>query len=144
MGKVDFDGSLQEFFQMLRTDPQFYFTRPEDLLQGYRDILAVIEENLPTQFGNIPSLPYEVVPVPEYSQGSAVAAYYLQGSPETGRPGQFFANTYNLSGKPKWEMESLALHEALPGHHMQISLTMEMDNLPDFRKLSFFTAYIEG
>ena len=131
LAEVNFQGSLNDFFHYLRTDPQFFFDRPEDLLQGYRDILNVVSENLSSQFGKLPNLPFEVVPIPAHSQGASVAAYYLPGSPKTGRPGQFFANTFNLKARPKWEMQALALHEAVPGHHLQTSIASEMEKSPN-------------
>jgi uncharacterized protein (DUF885 family) len=89
-------------------------------------------------------LPYGVVPVPSYAEKSQTTAYYEPGSPSAGRPGRFFANTYDLRARPRWEMEALALHEAVPGHHLQIALAQELPEMPDFRRHGFYTAYIEG
>jgi uncharacterized protein (DUF885 family) len=85
-----------------------------------------------------------VIAVPDYADGSQPAAYYLPGSLEVGRPGYFYANTFALDERPKWEMEALALHEAVPGHHLQIAITQELEALPEFRRHGSFTAYIEG
>ncbi len=142
LDQLQFKGSLEQFFEFLQSDPCFYYSQREDLLQGYRDILQGIEKQLPLLFGTLPTTPYEVVPVPEYSEEQAPGAYYLMGSPQ--RPGRFYANTSHLSLRSKWAMEALALHEALPGHHMQISLALENTSIPFFRKLSSFTAYVEG
>ena len=85
-----------------------------------------------------------MLPVPSYSEKSQTTAYYQPGSPEAGRPGYFYANTYDLKTRPKWEMEPLALHESVPGHHLQLSLAMELEGVPEFRKHEGYTAYVEG
>ena len=139
-----FTGGFAAFVDFLRTDERFFFTRPEDLLVAYRDICKRADPELPRLFGTLPRLPYGVVPVPAYAEKSQTTAYYEPGSPAAGRPGQFFANTYDLKARPKWEMEALSLHEAVPGHHLQIALAQEMPEMPEFRKHSFYTAYVEG
>lgn len=144
MAEVKFQGSLEDFMKFLRTDPQFYYTKPEDLLAGYRDIAKRIDAELPHFFGKLPRMTYGVKPAPAYNEKSQPAAYYESGSEKTGRPGFFVANTYNLPGRPKWEMECLTLHEAVPGHHLQISLAQEMEDVPEFRKYQGNTAYVEG
>lgn len=140
---VSFEGSIHEFADHLKQDPSSYFNTKEELLQGYRDLLSIIEGNLPQLFNTMPTLVCEVVPIPEYSEASSIAAYYYPGSVETGRPGRFFANTHNLKEHPKWMMESLALHEALPGHHFQISLA-QLADIPIIQKHSWTTAFVEG
>ncbi|CAN5375721.1 DUF885 domain-containing protein [soil metagenome] len=144
MTEAKFQGSFEDFMKFLRSDPQFYYTKPEDLLIGYRDIAKRIDATLPRFFGKLPRLPYGVKPAPAYNEKSQPAAYYESGSEKAGRPGFFVANTYNLPGRPKWEMECLTLHEAVPGHHLQISLAQEMENVPEFRKYQGNTAYVEG
>ena len=139
-----FEGSFEEFLQFLRTDPQFYYTSADELMQGYRDIAKRADPQLVKLFGKLPRLPYGVVEVPDYAAKSATTAYYQQGSLEAGRPGNFFANTYALDTRPKWEMEALTLHEAVPGHHFQIALAQEQDELPWFRRISGYTAFVEG
>jgi uncharacterized protein (DUF885 family) len=139
-----FTGSFDAFVDFLRTDDRFFFTRAEDLLVAYRDICKRADPELPRLFGTLPRLPYGVVPVPSYAEKSQVTAYYEPGSPASGRPGNFYANTYDLRARPKWEMEALALHEAVPGHHLQIALAQELAEMPEFRKHGFYTAYIEG
>jgi len=139
-----FKGSFEDFTKFLRTDPQFYYSNPADLLAGYRDIAKRIDPELSKQFGKLPRLTYGVKAVPDYAEKSAPAAYYEGGSEKAGRPGWFVANTFSLSCRPKWQMETLTLHEAVPGHHLQISLAQEMQNVPEFRKYSGYTAYIEG
>ncbi len=138
-----FQGSFTEFTEFLRTDPQFYFGTPEGLLTGYRDVAKRADAGLPALFGVLPRLPYGVARVPEYAEKSQTTAYYEGGSLEAGRPGLFFANAYNLKTRPKWEMEALTLHEAMPGHHLQIALAQELD-MPWFRRYGGYTAFVEG
>jgi len=142
--ETGFKGSLQEFFAYLRTDPKFFFTDKEDLLRAYRDIAKRADPQLIKLFKTLPRTPYGVLPVPTYAEKSQTTAYYYPGAAETGRPGYFFANTYALNTRPKWEMEPLTLHEAVPGHHLQISLAQEMSDLPDFRRHNGYTAFVEG
>ncbi len=139
-----FDGTFEEFLEFLRTDPQFFFDTPDELLSAYRDIAKRIDPQLVTLFGKLPRLPYGVTAVPDYSAKSQTTAYYQPGSLEGGRPGYFTANTYDLASRPKWEMEALTLHEAVPGHHLQISLAQELENVPEFRKRMGTTAFVEG
>ena len=144
MAAVKFKGTFDEFLVFLRTDPQFYFTDAESLLRAYRDIAKRADPELAKLFGRLPRLPYGVLPVPAYSEKSQTTAYYMGGSLQTGRPGYFFANTYDLKTRPKWEMEPLTLHEAMPGHHLQIALAQEMEGMPEFRKNKDYTAFVEG
>ena len=144
MAGTGFDGTFQQFVGFLRTDDRFFFDRAEDLLVAYRDICKRVDPELPKLFATLPRLPYGVVPVPSYAEKSQTTAYYEPGSPSAGRPGRFFANTYDLRARPRWEMEALALHEAVPGHHLQIALAQELPEMPDFRRHGFYTAYIEG
>ncbi|MBI3549936.1 MAG: DUF885 domain-containing protein [Elusimicrobia bacterium] len=142
--ETGFAGTFEEFKVYLRTDPKFYYASADELLAGYRDIAKRIDPELIKVFGRLPRLPYGVRPVPAFSEKSQTTAYYMRGSPNAGRPGYFFANTYDLKTRPKWEMEALTAHEAVPGHHLQISLAQETDDLPEFRKYSGPTAYVEG
>ncbi len=142
--ETGFEGSLTEFFAFLRTDPQFFFVTPEELLRAYRDISKRADSELVKLFGTLPRLPYGVKPVPAYAEQSQTTAYYEAGSLEAGRPGYFFANTYDLKSRPKWEMEALTLHEAVPGHHLQIALAQEQPEAHDLRKYQFYTAFVEG
>ncbi len=144
IAEVKFKGSFDDFTKFLRTDPQFFYTKPEDLLAGSRDIAKRIDPELPRFFGKLPRLTYGVRAVPAYSEKSAPAAYYQGGSTKAGRPGWYFANTFNLPSRPKWQMECLTLHEAVPGHHLQISLAEESGEMPEFRKNEGYTAYVEG
>jgi uncharacterized protein (DUF885 family) len=144
IAKTGFKGSFQEFCNFLRTDPQFFFGEAKDLLVAYRDIAKRIDPELVKQFGRLPRLPYGIEPVPAFSEQSQPTAYYRPGTLNPGRPGLFFANTYDLKSRPKWEMEALTMHEAVPGHHLQIALAQEFESLPNFRKHGDFTAYVEG
>jgi prolyl oligopeptidase len=148
MGKLKseagFEGDLDAFNTFLREDPQFYFETPEELLIAYRDICKRIDPVLPTLFGKLPRLPYGVKQVPAYSEKATTTAYYQPGSLASGVAGTFFANTYNLKSRPKWEMEALSIHEAVPGHHLQIAIAQELEGLPEFRTMVFFTSFIEG
>jgi uncharacterized protein (DUF885 family) len=142
--QTGFKGTMQEFFTYLQTDPKFFFTNKEDLMRAYRDIAKRADPQLAKLFKTLPRLPYGVIEVPAYAEKSQTTAYYNGGSPEAGRAGYFYANTYALNTRPKWEMQPLTLHEAVPGHHLQISLAQEMGDLPDFRKYGGYTAFVEG
>ena len=142
--QTGFKGSMPEFFTYLQTDPKFFFTDKADLMRAYRDIAKRADPQLAKLFKTLPRLPYGVIEVPSYAEQSQTTAYYNGGAPETGRPGYFYANTYALNTRPKWEMQPLTLHEAVPGHHLQISLAQEMGDLPDFRKFGGYTAFVEG
>ncbi|MGB3848801.1 MAG: DUF885 domain-containing protein [Tunicatimonas sp.] len=144
INEVGFLGDITAFNEFLKTDPQFYYETPEAVLTGYREICKRIDPMLPQLFGHLPRLPYGVEEVPAYAAPSTTTAYYQSGSLKSGTPGYFFANTYNLKSRPKWAMESLAIHEAVPGHHLQLAIAQEQENVPDFRKMLRFTAFVEG
>lgn len=140
-----FGGTLEDFFTFLRTDPQFYHTEPEALLAEYRDISKRADLEMPKLFGILPRTPYGVTEIPSYAAKSQTTAYYMRGSLAAGRGGQFFANTYALDTRPRWEMEALTLHEAVPGHHHQIAIQQEIEGIPGFRKMGLtLTGYTEG
>jgi uncharacterized protein (DUF885 family) len=144
MRETGFEGSFEEFFELLRTDERFYFDTPEELLAAYRDIAKRIDPELVKLFGKLPRLPYGIKPIPDYAEKSQTTAYYEPGSLEAGRPGFFAANTYDLKSRPRWEMEALTVHEAVPGHHLQLSLAQELEDVPEFRKHMGTTAFVEG
>lgn len=144
MRKSGFAGTFPEFLTFLRTDPRFFYETPVGLLAGYRDISKRIDGELPRLFGRLPRLPYGVVPVPSYAEKSQTTAYYQPGAWSFGRPGNFVANTYALNTRPKWEMEALTVHEAVPGHHLQIALSQELEGVPEFQKHSEMTVFVEG
>ena len=139
-----FKGSFHEFTEFLRTDPQFYYDDADDLVNGYRIIVKKIDPELAHEFGKLPRLPYGVCVIPEFKAPSQTTAYYETGAPAAGRAGCYFVNTYNLRARPKWEMEALSLHESVPGHHLQISLAQELENVPEFRRHSGYSAFVEG
>jgi uncharacterized protein (DUF885 family) len=139
-----FKGSFHDFTEFLRTDPHFYYDKADDLVNGYRVIAKRIDPELAHEVGKLPRLTYGVCAVPDFKAPSQTTAYYQQGSPAVGRPGCYFVNTYNLHARPKWEMESLTLHEAVPGHHLQIALAQEQEDVPEFRKQVGYSAYVEG
>ncbi len=144
MKETGFVGTLHEFFEFLRTDPQFFHESARGLLAEYRDIAKRADPELPKLFGRLPRQPYGIRPIPSYSEKSQTTAYYMPGSVDAGRPGYFYANTYDLSSRPRWEMEALTLHEAVPGHHLQLSIADELEDVPNFRRKAHYTAYIEG
>ena len=139
-----FNGTFNEFTHFLRTDPQFYAKTAEELLAGYRDIAKKADPELPKLFGKLPRMPYGVIEIPSYAAKSQTTAFYRGGSEKDGRAGYFYANTYALNTRPKWEMEALTLHEAMPGHHLQISLAKELpETHPLLQNLSY-TGFVEG
>jgi uncharacterized protein (DUF885 family) len=144
IASVNFKGSFHDFTEFLRTDSQFYYEKPDDLVNGYRIIAKKIDPELAHEFWKLPRLPYGVCPIPDFKAPSQTTAYYQPGSPAVGRPGCYFVNTYNLHARPKYEMEALSLHESVPGHHLQLSLAQEMENVPEFRKHVGYSAFVEG
>jgi uncharacterized protein (DUF885 family) len=139
-----YSGSYAEFLRFLRTDARFFYPDADALVDGYRVIAKRADPGLARLFGTLPRLPYGVLPVPAFRATSSPTAYYMPGAPATGRPGTFFANTHDLRSRPKWEMEALCLHEAVPGHHLQIALAQELEDIPDFRRFTGPTAFVEG
>jgi uncharacterized protein (DUF885 family) len=144
IASTKFQGSFHEFTEFLRTDARFYYENADDLVNGYRIIAKRIDPGLAHLFGKLPRLPYGVCLIPDFKAPSQTTAYYQPGSPQAGRPGCYFVNTYNLHARPKYEMEALSLHEAVPGHHLQISLAQEMEHTPEFRKHVGYSAFVEG
>lgn len=144
IASTGFKGSFQDFTTFLRTDPRFYYTKKEDLVNGYKVIAKTIDPALVHEFGRLPRNQYGVTPIPDFKAPSQTTAYYQPGAPSAGRPGYFFVNTYKLEARPKWEMEALTLHEAVPGHHLQISIGQELPDVPDFRKHVGYSAFVEG
>ncbi len=138
------DDRFTAFVAYLRTDPRFYHTSAESLLSGYRDICKRIDAKLPEYFGVLPRLPYGVREIPRFMAPSQTTAYYQFGSMKAGLPGWFYANTYALDQRPTYEMIPLSLHEAAPGHHLQISIADEIDGVREFRRDIDATAFVEG
>jgi uncharacterized protein (DUF885 family) len=144
IASTGFKGSFADFSRFLRTDPRFFYDRPEDLLAGYRDIAKRIDPELVKLFGRLPRLPYGVRAIPDSAAKSQTTAYYANGALAAGRPGWFTVNTYDLKSRPKWEMEALASHESVPGHHIMYALNEELGELPDWRKWDVYPAMSEG
>ncbi|KQV60513.1 hypothetical protein ASC95_03420 [Pelomonas sp. Root1217] len=143
--QVGFQGDLKGFFKYLQDDPRFYFSKPEDLLNGYRDLQKKINGLTPKLFDIQPKADYEVKEVEAFRAESAAGASYQNGTTDGSRPGVFYVNTFNLKAQPIFGMETLSLHEASPGHHFQISIAQEDTTLPAFRRFgSNYTAYVEG
>lgn len=132
------------FVEYLRTDERFYYEKSDDLLEGYRALSKKVDPELTKLFGVIPRLPYGVRPLPDFTAESSPTAYYYPGSINAGRPGYFVANLSLLDQRPKFEMLALTLHEAVPGHHFQMALALEIENQHPIRKTMGFTGFAEG
>jgi uncharacterized protein (DUF885 family) len=142
--QVGFKGELKEFMAQLRTDPQFVQKSPEDLINGYNALKDRLTAALPKLFETQPKMQFEVRAVESFREKSEATGSYQPGSPDGSRPGVFYANTYDLPSRPRFMMETIFLHEALPGHHMQMATQYELQNLPRFRRFGGDTAYLEG
>jgi uncharacterized protein (DUF885 family) len=144
MDEVGFKGSLTEFFQHLRTDPKFYYATGDELFRAYAYIVKMIDPELPKLFGKLYRTPFGLRPIPDNSAPNTTTAYYQGPSLDGSRPGYYYVNLYRPEVRPKYEMEVLSVHEAAPGHHLQIALAQEQSGLPTFRRAGGFTAYLEG
>ncbi len=142
--KVGFKGDLQAFFHFLNTDKQFIFPTEKALLDGYNSVYAKVQKGVPRDFAIQPKAKFEIRPVEAYRAQSAAGGSYQPPSEDGTRPGIFYVNTYDLPSRKNWEMEDLFLHEAIPGHHFQLSIQQEQTGLPKFRRFGGETAYIEG
>lgn len=140
---VGFKGSFADFLYFLRTDPQFYATSADQLLKEAAFIAKKADATLPKYFGKLPRKPYGIAPVPAEIAPKYTSGRY-SGSNSDDEPGYYWVNTYALDKRPLYELEALTLHEAVPGHHLQISLNSELSSLPDFRRYSYISAFGEG
>jgi len=148
MKEVSFEGSLKDFFTFMKEDEQFYFENSQkgksEYLAQATAIIDTMKSKLDQLFITKPKAAIEVKAVEAFREKSAGKAFYQNGSPDGTRPGRYYANLYDMTAMPKYQMEALAYHEGIPGHHMQISIAQELEGIPKFRKYGRYTAYIEG
>ena len=144
MRQVGYQGTFAQFLEFLRTDPRFYAKTPEELLKDAAWIAKRIDGKLPALFRTIPRLPYTVEPVPAAIAPKYTGGRYVEPPAGSTQPGIYWVNTYRLETRPLYVLESLTLHEAVPGHHLQIARSRELQNLPDFRRFAYISAFGEG
>jgi uncharacterized protein (DUF885 family) len=135
---------LKSFQASLKTNPKLHPASADALMDAYRSYLNPMKAKLPELFGHLPKENFEIVAIPDYRAQSAAAAYYEQGTPDGARPGRITVNRYNATERTLTNVEAIAYHEGIPGHHLQISIGQEMEGLPEFRKQSGYTAFVEG
>ncbi len=142
--RVGFQGDFKAFVEFLRTDPQFYVDTPERLLKETSLVLKRMDGELPKLFKTLPRSPYGIREIPDFVAPRTTTAYYMPPTGDGRNAGFYYVNTYNLKSRPLYEIEALSLHEAVPGHHIQIAIQQELDGMPPFRRFSHATAFVEG
>ena len=141
---VEFEGDFQAFLTFMRTDPQFYYDNPDALYEAYLATCKRIDPELVKLFGKLPRMPYGVKPIPAATAPDTTTAYYSRPAADGSRAGTYWVNLYMPEVRPKYEIEVLSVHEAMPGHHLQLALQQELGDMPNFRRFSGFTAFVEG
>lgn len=141
---LGFSGSVEEFRKALIKDPANFYSSKQPMMDEYRRILSIVDSKLSTLFGRLPSSPYDLKEIESYRAVSAPQAYYYPAPLDRSRPGYFYVNTYDLASRPKHTMTALALHEAIPGHHLQIAIAQELPKMPWFRQQLGINAFVEG
>jgi uncharacterized protein (DUF885 family) len=144
IGKLDFRGDFAAFVNDLRTNPKFYPNSADELMKDVSYVLKKMDGQLPRLFKTLPRSPYGIRPVPEHIAPQTTTAYYWPPPGDGSQAGFYYVNTYNLKSRPLFEIEALSLHEAVPGHHLQLALQQELGDLPPFRRFAHWTAFIEG
>ena len=144
MRQAGFNGTFHEFLAFLRSDPRFFVDTPQALMKEVALIMKKIDGELPTLFKQLPRLPYGLREVPAYSAPDQTSAYYMPPPGDGSTAGFYYVNTYDLKSRPLYEYEALSLHEAVPGHHLQLALQLELSGVPQFRRFTDMTAFIEG
>lgn len=142
--ELEFNGDFADFLEYLRTDEKFYYDEPEELYQAYLATSKRVDPELVQLFGKLPRMPYGVKPIPDSIAPDTTTAYYNSPAADGSRAGIYWVNLYRPDVRPKYEIEVLTVHEAVPGHHLQLALQQEISDLPDFRRYGGFTAFIEG
>ena len=142
--KTGWKGAMPDFLEFLRSDPRFYVTTPESLLEKTAYVLKRMDGELPRLFKTLPRMPYGIRAVPDYAAEGETAAYYNPGLGDGTRAGVYYVNTYDLPSRPLYEIEALSLHEAVPGHHLQLALQAELADLPMFRRYCGYQSFVEG
>lgn len=142
--KTGWTGKMVDFLEFLRTDPKFYVSTPEALLEKTAYVLKRMDGELPRLFKTLPRMPYGIRAIPDYAAPGETSAYYSPGVGDGTRAGMYYVNTYDLASRPLYEIEALSLHEAVPGHHLQLALQAELADLPMFRRYSGYQSFVEG